>query len=151
MPVNLYGPHDNFDPRDSHVIPALIRKCVEARRADAPTVTCWGTGAATREFLFVEDCAGAIVRAAESYDAGEPINLGSGMEISIRDLAGTIARLSGFKGTLAWDAGQPDGQPRRRLDTSRARTLLGWEATTDLETGLRRTIDWFEEWSRQKP
>jgi GDP-L-fucose synthase len=144
MPVNLYGPHDNFDPEDSHVIPALIRKCVEARRSGAASVTCWGTGAATREFLYVEDCAAAIARAAEVCEEPGPINLGSGREISIRELAEMIARLSGFTGKIAWDSRYPDGQPRRSLETSRARTLLEWEASTDLEEGLRRTIEWYE-------
>jgi len=145
MPVNLYGPHDNFDLQDSHVIPALIRKCVEARRAGAASVTCWGTGAATREFLYVEDCAEAIVRAAERCEAPDPINLGSGREISIRELAETIARLARFTGKIEWDASHPDGQPRRRLDTTKAETMLGWKASTDLEEGLRRTIEWFED------
>jgi GDP-L-fucose synthase len=144
MPVNLYGPHDNFDPESSHVIPALIRKCVEARRSAADSITCWGTGAATREFLYVEDCAEAIVRAAASYDREEPVNIGAGSEISIRDLAGTVARLAGFRGEIRWDASRPDGQPRRMLDTRRARELLGWQARTPLEDGLRKTIDWYE-------
>jgi len=144
MPVNLYGPFDNFDPEDSHVIPALIRKCVEARRAGAPTITCWGTGAATREFLYVEDCADAIVRAAASYEGELPMNIGSGQEIAVLDLARTVARLSGFGGEILWDSSRPDGQPRRCLDTSRAKATLGWSATTSLEEGLRKTIDWYE-------
>jgi GDP-L-fucose synthase len=144
MPVNLYGPHDSFDPEDSHVIPALIRKCVEARRKGASSITCWGTGNPTREFLFVKDCAEGIVKAAWSRLGEEPINLGSGREISIRDLVTLIARLTGFHGTIEWDTSRPDGQPRRTLDTSRARTLLGWEAQTSLESGLRETIGWYE-------
>lgn len=144
MPVNLYGPFDNFDPQASHVIPALIRKCVEAKRTGASSITCWGTGAATREFLYVEDCARAIVGAAASYDGDEPINLGSGNEISIRELAAMVARLSGFEGEILWDASKPDGQPRRCLDTTRAIKLLGWEAQVSLEEGLRRTIRWYE-------
>ncbi len=144
MPVNLYGPHDNFDLEASHVIPALIRKCVEAKRAGADSITCWGTGAATREFLYVEDCAEALVLAAERYDSIEPMNIGSGSEISIRDLVTMIAELSGFKGRIEWDASKPDGQPRRCLDTSRANSELGWQARTPLAEGLRRTIEWYE-------
>jgi GDP-L-fucose synthase len=144
MPVNLYGPFDNFDPEDSHVIPALIRKCVEARRAGASSITCWGTGAATREFLYVEDCAEAIVRAAAAYEGDLPMNIGSGQEIAVRDLALMVARLCRFEGELLWDSTRPDGQPRRCLDTSRAKEALGWVASTSLEEGLRRTIDWYE-------
>ena len=144
MPVNLYGPFDNFDPEASHVIPALIRKCIEARRTGAPSITCWGTGAATREFLYVEDCARAILAAATGYEGPEPVNLGSGREIAIRDLAALIAQLTGFEGEILWDAEKPDGQPRRCLDTSRAKQLLGWEAKVPLEEGLRRTIAWYE-------
>jgi nucleoside-diphosphate-sugar epimerase len=144
VPVNLYGPRDDFDPETSHVIPALIRRCVEARRAGAETVTCWGSGRVTREFLFVEDCADAILLATERYDGAEPINLGSGREIEIRELAGRIAEASGFRGRLEWDASRPDGQPRRRLDVRRARERLGFEATTSLEDGLARTVAWYE-------
>ena len=144
MPVNLYGPADNFDPEDSHVIPALIRKCVEARRAGAASITCWGTGSPTREFLFVKDCAEGLVRAAESWQGSEPLNLGSGQEISIHDLVALVARLTGYEGTVTWDASRPDGQPRRCLDTSRAKEALGWTARTSLEEGLRETIEWFE-------
>jgi len=144
LPVNLYGPRDDFDPEASHVIPALIRKCVEARRRDEPVVTCWGTGQPTREFLYVEDCAEAILLAAESYDGAEPINLGTGREISIRDLALLIAELTGYRGELAWDATRPDGQPRRCLDLTRARQRLGFTAPTTLEAGLARTISWYE-------
>ena len=143
MPVNLYGPHDSFDPVSSHVIPALIRRCAEAVREKATSITCWGTGRATREFLYVEDCAEAIVRAAQVYDGEDPINLGSGREISIMDLAALVARLSGYKGQILWDPSRPDGQPRRLLDISRAQELLGWRARTSLEEGLRRTIAWY--------
>jgi len=143
LPVNLYGPRDNFDLQNSHVIPALIRKCVEARRAGASHITCWGTGAASREFLFVDDAADGLVRAAEVMDEPEPINLGTGMEITIRDLVMLIARLCGFAGEIRWDASKPDGQPRRCLDTSRAAERLGWRAKIGFEEGLRRTIEWF--------
>ncbi len=145
LPVNLYGPGDNFDPRSSHVIPALIRRCEEARLAGAESITCWGTGRASREFLYVEDCAEAIARATERYDAPEPVNVGSGREITIRELTERIAALTGFTGALLWDERQPDGQPRRRVDTSRARDRFGFEATTPLDDGLRRTIDWFRD------
>lgn len=143
VPVNLYGPGDNFDPRSSHVIPALIRKCVDAAETRQEHITCWGTGAASREFLHVDDAAEGIVRAAERIDVPAPINLGTGREISIRHLAELIARLTGFGGSIHWDASQPDGQPRRCLDTSRAEKLLGWRATTDFEGGLRQTIEWY--------
>ena len=143
LPVNLYGPHDNFDPQSSHVIPALIQKLVAAVDAGAPEIVCWGTGNATREFLFVEDCAEAIVRATECYDGAEPVNIGAGFEIAIRDLAVLIAELVGFKGRIAFDASKPDGQPRRCLDTSRAREEFGFTATTDFREGLRRTIEWY--------
>ena len=148
LPVNLYGPRDNFDLETSHVIPALIRKCVEARRAGAAHVTCWGTGSASREFLFVDDAADGLVRAAEVMDEPTPINLGTGGEITIRDLVGLVARLCRFEGEIRWDASRPDGQPRRCLDTSRAERLLGWRAQVKFEEGLRRTIEWFE---RQMP
>jgi GDP-L-fucose synthase len=141
--VNLYGPGDNFDPESSHVIPALIRKCVEAADAKQSEVKVWGTGSATREFLYVEDAAGAIVTAAERLEGSDPINIGSGQEISIRDLASQIATLCGFRGHLAWDSAKPDGQPRRCLDTSKAFALLGWSATTPFDEGLRRTIEWY--------
>ncbi|MGH9870468.1 MAG: GDP-L-fucose synthase family protein [Candidatus Polarisedimenticolia bacterium] len=144
MPVNLYGPGDDFDPEDSHVIPALIRKCVEARRAGASSITCWGTGTPTREFLYVKDCAEGMVRAAEQYQDEAPVNLGSGHEISIRDLVALIARLTGFTGDILWDSSRPDGQPRRCLDISRAKESLGWMARTSLEDGLRQTISWYE-------
>jgi len=143
LPVNLYGPHDNFDPRSSHVISALIRKFFEASERGATEVVCWGTGNATREFLFVEDCAGAIVRATERYDGAEPVNIGAGFEISIRELAQLIAELTGFTGRVTFDPTKPAGQPRRMLDTSRAREAFGFSATTDFRAGLRRTIDWY--------
>ena len=143
LPVNLFGPRDNFDPESSHVIPALIRKCLEARDRKAPFIEVWGTGAATREFLYVDDCAEGLLLATERYDGSEPINLGSGQEISIKDLVQTIARLTGFTGDIRWDASKPDGQPRRGLDISRARAELGFEARTSLEEGLRRTIEWY--------
>lgn len=144
VPVNLFGPNDNFDPRTSHVIPALIRKCVEARDRGDEAITCWGTGAASREFLYVDDAAEGICRAAEAMDEPTPINLGTGREVPIRELVETIARLTGFEGRIDWDTSKPDGQPRRCLDTRRAAELLGWRAKVDLEDGLRRTIEWFE-------
>ena len=143
LPVNLYGPHDNFDPSSSHVIPALIRKCLEAAEAGATEVVCWGTGNATREFLYVEDCAEAIVLATERYDGPDPVNIGAGFEISIRRLAETIAELTGYTGRLVFDATKPDGQPRRSLDVGRARRAFGFEASTDFRDGLRHTIDWY--------
>ena len=145
LPVNLYGPWDNFDLGTSHVIPALIRKCVEAHESGAGHITCWGTGAASREFLFVEDCAEGIVRAAERLEDPTPINLGTGHEISIRDLVHLIARLVGFSGEIRWDPSKPDGQPRRCLDTSRAAAELGWRAQVGFEEGLRRTIAWYRD------
>ncbi len=144
LPVNLYGPHDNFDLQTSHVIPALIRKCVEARDAARSFIECWGTGSASREFLYVEDCAEGLVRAAETLDEPVPVNLGTGMEIAIRDLVELIARLTRFEGEIRWDATKPDGQPRRCLDTERAAELMGWRAAVGFEEGLRRTIAWFE-------
>lgn len=143
LPVNLYGPWDNFDMNTSHVIPALIRKCVEAQEAGRPFIECWGTGSASREFLYVDDAAEGVVRAAEAMDEPVPINLGTCMEITIRDLVHLIARLVGFTGEIRWDATKPDGQPRRCLDTSRAADLLGWRAQVGFEDGLRRTIDWY--------
>jgi len=143
LPVNLYGPHDNFDPQSSHVIPALIRKCLDAIETRASDVECWGTGNATREFLFVEDCARAIVLATECYDAPEPVNIGAGFEIRIRDLAELVADLTGFKGRLVFDPTKPDGQPRRMLDVTQAKEQFGFTATTDFRAGLQRTIDWY--------
>jgi GDP-L-fucose synthase len=145
VPVNLYGPGDNFDPASSHVIPALIRKCEEARLANAPEVVCWGTGAATREFLYVDDAAEGIVRAAEVMDEPVPINLGGGVEIPIRDLVVKIAAACGYAGRIAWDTTKPDGQPRRGLDISRARKLLGWEPRQGFDTGLAKTVAWWRE------
>jgi GDP-L-fucose synthase len=144
IPVNLYGPRDHFDLETSHVIPALIRKCWEAKQSRAPEVLAWGTGNATREFLYVEDAAEAIVLAAEKYAKSGPVNLGSGEEISIRDLLGEIRSLVGYQGALRWDATKPDGQPRRCLDTSIAIAEFGWSAKIHLSEGLRRTIEWFE-------
>ena len=143
LPVNLYGPRDNFDPSSSHVIPALVRKCVEAVESDAPEIEVWGTGSATREFLYVEDAAEAIVLAAERYDGPEPVNLGTGTEISIKELVSLIARQTGFTGRLVWDGSKPDGQPRRMLDTDRAAKYFGFMAKTSFEDGLRNTIDWY--------
>ena len=143
LPTNLYGPRDNFDLASSHVIPALIRRCVEAVDRGADEVVCWGTGTATREFLFVGDCADAIARAAERYDDPAPVNIGAGFEISIRELAELVAELTGFEGRLRFDPTKPDGQPRRMLDTSRARQCFGFTSTTDFRTGLQRTIDWY--------
>ena len=143
MLVNLYGPRDNFDPGSSHVIPALIRKCLEAADQGASEIEVWGSGQATREFLYVADAAQAIVLALDRLDDSDPVNLGSGREISIHDLALMIARLSGFTGRLRWNASQPDGQPRRCLDTSKAVERLGWRASTPFETGLARTIEWY--------
>jgi GDP-L-fucose synthase len=143
MPANLYGPHDNFDPESSHVIPALIRKCLEARDCGSHYIEVWGTGRPTREFLYVDDAARAIVLAAERYNKPDPINLGSAREISIRELVELIARLTGFRGELRWNADHPDGQPRRRLSVERAEAEFGFRAEVDFEEGLRRTIDWY--------
>ncbi|OPY12590.1 MAG: GDP-L-fucose synthase [Syntrophus sp. PtaU1.Bin005] len=143
LPVNLYGPGDNFDPRSSHVIPALIKKCVEARLREEEEIVVWGTGEATREFLYVEDAAEAIVMAAEKYDKGDPVNIGAGFEISIRDLVELVSELTGFSGRIAWDTSRPDGQPRRMLDTRRAFDEFGFRAKTDFREGLRKTIDWY--------
>lgn len=144
IPVNLYGPGDNFDPASSHVIPALIKKCVDAREARDDHIDVWGTGSASREFLYVDDAAEGIVLGAERYDDADPVNLGVGREITIRDLVELIARLTRFDGEIRWDPSKPDGQPRRALDTSRARERFGFVATTGFEDGLRRTIDWYE-------
>jgi GDP-L-fucose synthase len=143
LPTNLYGPRDNFDPDSSHVIPALIKKCLDAIAADEPRITVWGTGNASREFLYVRDAAEGIVLAAERYDGPEPVNLGSGSEISIKDLVGLIVRLTGFRGGVVWDASKPDGQPRRNVDVTRARQYFGFAARTGLEEGLRQTIEWY--------
>jgi GDP-L-fucose synthase len=144
-PVNLYGPRDNFDLASSHVIPAMIRKFLEARASGAAEVVLWGDGSATREFLYVEDCAKALLLAAEKYDASEPVNLGSGEEISIRDLASLIAGAAGFSGRFVWDASKPNGQPRRRLEVSRARERFGFAAQTRLAEGIARTIAWYRQ------
>lgn len=148
IPVNLYGPGDNFDPASSHVIPALIKKCVDAREAGDDHIDVWGTGSASREFLYVSDAARGIVLATERYDGADPVNLGVGSEITIRDLVGLIIQLTGFKGEIRWDPTKPDGQPRRALDTSRARERFGFDAATSFEDGLRATIDWYVTTSR---
>jgi GDP-L-fucose synthase len=144
LPTNLYGPGDNFDPASSHVIPALIRKCLEAIEHDDDTIAVWGTGKATREFLFVRDCAEGIVAALEGYDGGEPINLGSGEEVSIAELARMIGDVTGFAGKIQFDPSQPDGQPRRKVDASRALAEFGWHSTTTFPEGLKATSDWYQ-------
>ena len=143
LPVNLYGPGDNFNPRSSHVIPALIRKFVEAKKRGEKEVTVWGTGKASREFLYVEDAAEAIILATEKYDKTDPVNLGAGFEITIKKLAELIKKSTGFDGKIVWDKSKPDGQPRRMLDVSRARKEFGFEAKTSFEKGLKDTIDWY--------
>jgi GDP-L-fucose synthase len=143
LPTNLYGPRDNFDPATSHVIPALIRRMVEARRDGLPELPVWGTGNASREFLYVDDAARALLLAAEHYDGAEPVNVGIGNEIRIAELAGLIAQLVGYEGRLAFDPTQPDGQPRRSLDTRRARELFGFRARVAMREGLRQTVDWY--------
>jgi len=143
LPVNLYGPGDNFDPRSSHVIPALVKKVHDAQRRGDRFIDVWGTGRATREFLYVDDAARGIVLAAERYDDPDPVNLGAGFEISIKDLTELVCELMGFRGELRWDATKPDGQPRRQLDTSRARDRFGFVATTDFQAGLAATIEWY--------
>lgn len=145
LPVNLYGPGDNFNPESSHVIPALIKKVADAKKENKDFIEVWGTGKATREFLYVEDAAEGIILATEKYDKPDPINLGSGMEISIKDLVETICRLMNFKGEIRWDTLKPDGQPRRCLDVTRAEKEFGFKAKTDFETGLKRTIEWYLE------
>jgi len=144
LPVNLYGPGDNFDPRSSHVIPALIKKCVDAVENRGDTIVVWGTGQASREFLYVEDAAEGIVLATEKYDKPEPLNIGAGFEIKIRDLVGLIAELTGFQGGIEWDTTKPDGQPRRCLDVSKAEKELGLKVKTDFREGLRKTIEWYK-------
>jgi len=143
LPVNLYGPGDNFDPQTSHVIPAIIRKCIEAGQRGDHRIVCWGDGSPTREFLYVEDAAEGIVLAAEKYNNPDPVNLGSGQEISIAELVNKIARRTGFKGKIEWDTTKPNGQPRRCLDVTRARERFGFTAKTDFETGLKNTIEWY--------
>lgn len=145
LPVNLYGPGDNFNLQTSHVIPALIRKAVEAREAGTPQITLWGDGSPTREFLYVQDAAEGIVAAAERYDGPDPVNLGSGHEIAIRDLAAMIVAMTRYTGTVAWQTDKPNGQPRRGLDVSRAKEYFGWQARMPFEEGIRRTITWFEQ------
>ncbi len=143
LPTNLYGPRDNFDPTSSHVIPALIKKCVEARRDGDASIEVWGNGSASREFLYAADAAEGVLLAAERYDGGEPVNLGAGREITIKALVEHIARLTGFTGAIRWDTSKPNGQPRRNLDTTRAAQLFGFRSATGFEDGLRRTIDWY--------
>ncbi len=143
MPVNLYGPRDNFDPESSHVIPALIKKCIEAVKAGNQEMVVWGSGSATREFLYADDCAEGILLATEKYNGAEPVNLGSCHEISIKDLVVILARLTGFTGNIVWDSTKPDGQPRRSLDTARAQESFGFKASTGFEDGLKATIDWY--------
>jgi len=144
LPVNLYGPGDNFDPESSHVIPALIKKCIDAKENSEDEIVVWGTGKATREFLYVEDAARGILLATEKYNNSEPINLGAGFEISIKNLLGLIVSLTGFEGGIVWDSDKPDGQPRRKLDTTRAKEHFGFEARVDFKEGLRKTIEWYE-------
>jgi GDP-L-fucose synthase len=145
LPTNLYGPGDNFHPTNAHVIPDMVRKCQDAIDSGADSITLWGTGTPTREFLFVRDCAEGIVAALERFDGPEPVNLGSGEEISISDLAHKVAAACGFQGSINFDTSKPDGQPRRKLDTSRAEQLFGWRARTDFDEGLRATIDWYRQ------
>lgn len=143
LPVNLYGPRDNFDPSSSHVIPALIKKCMDAKNAGEPFIMVWGTGKATREFLYADDAAEGIVLATEKYEKSDPVNLGAGFEISIKDLVTLIVRLTGFAGEIRWDATKPDGQPRRCLDTTLAEREFGFKARTGFEEGLKKTIEWY--------
>ena len=145
LPVNLYGPGDNFDPKSSHVIPALIKKCFDAIREGKDEIVVWGTGKATREFLYVEDCAEAIILATEKYNKSDPVNIGAGFEISIKDLVKLIAKISGFRGQIVWDTTKPDGQPRRCLDTTKAEKEFGFKAKTSFEEGLKKTIEWYKE------
>jgi GDP-L-fucose synthase len=144
LPVNLYGPGDNFDPGSSHVIPALIKKCIDAQRGLSPNIVVWGTGKATREFLYVEDAAEAIILATEKYDKSDPVNIGAGFEISIKDLVDLIVKFTGFKGKIVWDKTKPDGQPRRSLDTTRAKKEFCFKAKTPFEEGLKKTIEWYK-------
>jgi GDP-L-fucose synthase len=145
LPVNLYGPRDNFNPQSSHVIPALIKKCVDAVESKAPNIEVWGDGSASREFLYVEDAANGILMAAEKYDKSDPVNLGSSYEITIKDLIKIIVKETGFKGEIKWDASKPNGQPRRKLETTRAEKEFGFKSTTTFEEGLRKTIAWYKE------
>jgi GDP-L-fucose synthase len=143
LPVNLYGPGDNFDPESSHVIPALIKKCVDAVESGADHIDCWGTGAPSREFIYVADAAEGILLATERYNRAEPVNIGAGFEITIKDLVERITALTGFSGRIRWDSSKPDGQPRRRLDISKAREYFGFEAKTGFEEGLKKTVEWY--------
>ncbi|MCJ7777677.1 MAG: GDP-L-fucose synthase, partial [Sedimentisphaerales bacterium] len=145
LPVNLYGPGDNFDPKSSHVIPALIKKCVDAIESDADHIDCWGTGAPSREFIYVADAAEGILLATEHYNGAEPVNIGSGFEITIKDLVEKIAALTGFSGQIRWDSSKPDGQPRRCLDVSRATEYFGFKSETNFEEGLKETVKWYME------
>ena len=144
LPVNLYGPGDNFDPNSSHVIPALIKKCVDAIESNSGHIDCWGTGSASREFIYAADAAEGILLATEKYSGPEPVNIGAGFEITIKDLVEKIAKLTGFNGEIRWDSSRPDGQPRRRLDVSRAKKYFGFEAKTGFDEGLKATIDWYK-------
>ncbi len=146
IPVNFYGPRDNFDPESSHVIPAIIKKCLDAVESKADYVECWGTGEASREFIYAADAAEAILLATEHYNGPEPVNIGTGSEIKIKDLAAKIARLTGFTGRIRWDGSKPDGQPRRCLNVSRAKQLFGFEAKMPFDEGLKRTVDWYRRW-----
>ena len=150
IPVNLYGPRDNFDPRRSHVIPALIRKCVEAKQSGAEEIVSWGDGSPTRGFLYVEDAAEALILAAERYDGGDPVNIGGAEEVAIRDLVETIAGLCGFEGRIVWDTSKPNGQPRRALDNGRAERYFGFRAKTPLGEGLEATVTWYMERAAQE-
>jgi GDP-L-fucose synthase len=150
LPVNLYGPGDNFDPRSSHVIPALIRKIWSAKHDGSDVVEVWGDGSASREFLYVEDAAEAIVLAAERYNGADAVNVGSGMEIAVKELVSVLTKLIGYQGAIRWDTSKPNGQPRRSLDVSRARNAFGFRASTDFLTGLRQTVEWWDAVSRQE-
>ncbi len=150
LPVNLYGPGDNFDPNSSHVIPALIKKCVDAVRDCKDEIVAWGTGEVSREFIYVEDAAEGIVLATEKYNKPEPVNIGAGFEIKIKELINSIVKLSGFKGSILWDASKPDGQPRRMLDTSLARKQIGFQVKHDLQLGLKYTIEWYRKLNQDK-
>jgi len=143
LPVNLYGPGDNFNPKSSHVIPALIKKCVDAVESNSDHIDCWGTGTPSREFIYAADAAEGILLAAEHYNGAEPINIGAGFEITIKDLVEKISKITNFKGEIRWDSSKPDGQPRRCLDTSKAKKLFGFEAKTDFDKGLKATVDWY--------
>ncbi len=149
LPVNLYGPGDNFDPASSHVIPALIKKCIDAIDSGADHIDCWGTGSASREFIYVADAAEGILLATEHYNGPEPVNIGAGFEITIKELVGKIAELTGFTGEIRWDSSKPDGQPRRRLDVSKAKKHFGFEAKTNFDEGLKATIDWYQQYKNE--